>query len=72
MKMTNEAQDVRIKEALAIARENGTTDGAHHKMWVIDQMCRALLGADYENWVAAFEQGEDGPQTHHWDTGTAP
>lgn len=34
-----------IHQALAIASELGTIDGGHHKMWIIDQMVRALLGA---------------------------
>lgn len=34
----------RIAAALEIAAKHGTTDGAHHKMWVIDQMVRALTG----------------------------
>lgn len=32
----------RIAKALNIASDNGQTDGAHHKAWVIDQMVRAL------------------------------
>jgi hypothetical protein len=34
----------RIAKAIDIAKSNGTNDGAHHKMWVIDQMVRALAG----------------------------
>lgn len=34
----------RVKKALDIADDSGTTDGGHHKMWVIDQMVRALTG----------------------------
>lgn len=34
----------RINKALDIAQKYGTTDGGHHKMWVIDQMVRALTG----------------------------
>ena len=30
------------KKALEIAGDYGTIDGGHHKMWVIDQMVRAL------------------------------
>jgi hypothetical protein len=33
----------RIAAALEFA-EDGPTDGDHHKMWVIDQMVRALTG----------------------------
>lgn len=27
---------------------------------------------EYEAWVAAFEEGPDGPETYSWDTGIAP
>lgn len=27
---------------------------------------------EYLDWVAASEDGEDGPQTYEWDTGIAP
>jgi len=33
-----------IKKALDKAFQFGSTDGEHHKMWVIDQMVRALTG----------------------------
>ena len=33
-----------INQALKIAYQNGQSDGGHHKMWVIDQMVRALTG----------------------------
>lgn len=62
----------RVKAALAIAEDYGGIDGAHHKAWVIDQMVRALTGPDYENWVAAYIAGEDGPNTYNWDCGVAP
>lgn len=41
------AQD-RIGKALEIAAECGGIDGGHHKMWVIDQMVRALTGCPME------------------------
>lgn len=31
-------------KALEIAAQFGGIDGGHHKMWVIDQMVRALIG----------------------------
>lgn len=34
----------RIQAALRVARNFGGTDGAHHKMWVVDQMVRHLTG----------------------------
>ena len=62
----------RIQAALEIAQRYGQTDGAHHKAWVIDQLCRALLGADYTAWVLAAKAGEDGPNTYGWDEGVPP
>lgn len=32
----------RIEKALNFAMSYATTDGAHHKLWVIDQMVRSL------------------------------
>jgi hypothetical protein len=65
--MFDNSPAVRIIRALAYAKDNGSTDGAHHKMWVIDQMVRALTGCplvtgtalDYEGQSYTFErQGE--------------
>jgi len=61
-----------IQRALAIADCYGSIDGEHHKMWVIDQMVRALVAEDYENWVRQHKDGQDGPDTHRWDKGIAP
>jgi hypothetical protein len=59
----------RITAALNVAFEY-TTDGAHHKQWVIDQMIRELLGnqLNYDKWIANYE--EDGE--YECDIGTAP
>lgn len=69
----------RIENALALAMRYGGVDGAHHKDWLIDQMVRALLGskdgeetAEYADFVAEAEAGEDGPGTYLWDVGIAP
>ena len=61
-----------IQEALAVAAEDGQTDGDHHKLWVIDQMVRALTGNEYAEWVTRYQDGEDGPETYCWETGIAP
>lgn len=60
-----------IEKALDVAHY-GLNDGGHHKMWVIDQMVRALTGDMYEDWIRELEDGEDGPKTYEWDTGVAP
>lgn len=62
----------RIARALDIAGECGQIDGAHHKAWVIDQMVAALTGDEYFEWVKAYKEGEDGPETYAWDEGIAP
>jgi hypothetical protein len=63
-----------VAEALGVAADFGQTDGAHHKMWVIDRMVASLLGTDerYNDWVAAEQHGDDGPETYEWDRGIAP
>lgn len=63
--------DKRITEALNLAHM-GSIDGDHHKMWVIDQMVRALTGTDYDAWVKRHCDGDDGPNTYEWNTGIAP
>lgn len=62
----------RIAAALAVAVAHGGTTESHHQSWVIDQMVRALVGADYEAWVARHTAGEDGPATYVWETGIPP
>lgn len=49
----------RIKKALEISDNNGTTDGGHHKMWVIDQMVRALMGCPVVNRQAIDCHGKE-------------
>lgn len=68
------SEQERIKAALQTAFNYGGIDGGHHKIWVIDQMVRQLLGseADYQAWVASFCEGEDGPDTYEWDEGIPP
>ncbi len=57
----------RILKAVEIAFANGQIDGSHHKLWVIDQMLRILLGKEYETWVKQYES--DG---EIWDVGIPP
>ena len=63
----------RIKKALNIAWSYGQIDGSHHKMWVIDQMVRALCEneEEYANWVMTYET-PDGEDCWEWDMGIAP
>jgi hypothetical protein len=75
----------RIEQALEIARRYGQTDGSHHRLWVIDQMVRALTGCpaaptgefageseEYRYFVERSCEGDDGPDTYEWETGVAP
>jgi hypothetical protein len=62
----------RINKALKTASNYGFIDGAHHKMWVIDQMMRALLEDDYDEYIKTWCGCEDGPDTYTWDVGVAP
>ena len=69
--MSNEAK---IKEALRIAFEYGQIDGDHHKLWVIDQMVRALTRDDYDKWIEEYEEvdEETGESQYFWEEGIAP
>ena len=62
----------RIEAAVKIAWQYGQIDGNHHKMWVIDQMVRTLLGEkEYREWVVNYEK-PDGEDYWEWDIGIAP
>lgn len=62
----------KAETALDIILRYGGIDGAHHKQWVLDQVLRALTGPEYDAWVTAHNEGEEGPDTYSWDTGIAP
>lgn len=62
----------REQKALDLILRYGGIDGAHHKQWVLDQVVRALTGDKYDEWVATYCDGEDGPDTYAWDEGIAP
>ena len=73
--LIDDTQDLQpIERALYIAQRCGGVDGAHHKDWVIDQMCRALLvnNDEYSEFVREACDGEDGPGTYTWNEGVAP
>lgn len=58
--------------ALRVLLDYSQIDGAHHKNWVIDQAVRHLAGPYYEELIAAYKAGEDGPETYEWNEGIAP
>ena len=69
-----ETKNNSIVNAVSLAVAYGSTDGGHHKAWVIDQMVRALAGNGkrYKAIVAYAKLGEDGPDTYEWDEGISP
>jgi hypothetical protein len=62
----------KIEKAIEMAMEYGGFDGGHHKQWALDQVVRILAGEKYEQVVADYKAGEDGPETYGWDEGIAP
>jgi hypothetical protein len=59
----------RRKAAVKIAYKYAQTDGAHHKLWVIDQIVRKLLGpVEYKVFVKNYQA----KQGSVWDFGVAP
>ncbi len=66
----------RVLAALGTLLNYGTSDGAHHKMWVIDQAVRALAGSTYADVIQRYEY-PNGPNDlegdfYEWDEGQAP
>jgi len=59
----------RIDRAVALGFSCGPYEGDHHKMWVIDQMLRELLGDKYLNAVKEYNEDEDYAP---WDVGVEP
>lgn len=62
-------EEERIIKARTIAFNYAQIDGAHHKMWVIDQMLQALLSEEeYREFLEAYSFAGE----YDWDHGTAP
>ncbi len=61
----------RVQRALDIIFRDGGVDGAHHKQRCLDEVVQALTGDEqgYAAWVAAYCDGEDGPDTYEWEKG---
>lgn len=66
------SNDEKIQQAIQLIDDFGSTDGEHHKMWVIDQLARILAGENYALFIKQIKHGEDGPNTYSWDEGIAP
>lgn len=58
----------RITEAAEIATKYGEYDGSHHKMWVITEMLKVLVGEkEFNRWKRAWEEKD-----YAWDEGVPP
>lgn len=62
----------RIVKALDLIDQYASIDGDHHKQWLLARLVWILTGDRYNEWVRAYEDGEDGPNTYEWDEGIAP
>jgi len=63
----------KIDNILDLIFQYGGIDGSHHKQWLLNQILETLLtGEDYNEFIAKFCDGADGPNTYHWDRGIAP
>lgn len=70
--MEDNGRTERIEAAVDIGIRYGQIDGGDHKMWVIDQMLRALLGDAYAATIDASNKGDSGEDIYTWETGRAP
>ena len=60
------------KEILDKIFEYGGIDGAHHKQWVLNEIVKIITEDKYDDWVRAYQMGDDGFKTYIWDEGVAP
>ena len=70
--LVDREDSMKIHEAIELAFGYGGIDGAHHKMWVIDQMVRILAGSRYGEYVVSACLDEHGNEVYEWDTGIEP
>ncbi len=62
----------KITKAVGVAEQYAQIDGGHHKMWVIDQMLRELLGNDYNKWLEKYNYDSRENDYEEWNYGIAP
>lgn len=67
-----ERAENKIEKALTLAYNFAQIDGDHHKAWTLDQIVRALTGADYNQWINDYQQVTNGEPMYSWDEGIAP
>lgn len=63
-----------VQGSIDLIIQYGQIDGAHHKMWVLDQVLRKLAGDQYTQLVKESEGDPDDEDNYYgeWDTGIAP
>jgi len=44
-------------------------DDVSRTQWLLDQLVRLFAGDGYDEWVAYYRAGDDGPDTNYWDEG---
>ena len=77
--MNDISAQVKVGSVLTLLEEYGSTDGGHHKQWLLDQILRVLCGNDeiYKAWVHNYEYPDDACQEtdepdYEWDIGIPP
>ena len=70
-KRIQELEEEREK-VLDLIFEYGQIDGAHHKMWVIDQIVKILTKDKYNTWIKNYVYDEETGDVYDWDKGIKP
>lgn len=63
---------LRVRRAVRVVERFGSTDGAHHKQWLLDQVLRVLLDDGYPFWRKRFDAESRALDYEAWDEGTPP
>lgn len=70
-KRIQELEEEREK-VLDLIFEYGQIDGAHHKMWVIDQIVKILTKDKYNTWIKNYVYDKETGDVYDWDKGIKP
>lgn len=63
----------RVVKMIQTAVQYGNIDGGHHKMWVINEMLRAVMGEDdLKALIDAYTAPDTDGDYYFWDEGIAP
>lgn len=67
------SDEVKLKSILKLIFSYGDLSGENRKQWLINQILETILdGDEYNQFIAEYCDGEDGPNTYYWDKGIAP